>query len=299
MSAENPTPEASSGKANQARGRMLRTVNHLIQLQDMIFAREQQEASMPGARLTQLDANIQTMLGDLAPEISSHFGKMHKKGNVAIVPIANGVCSACGMQVPVSRVHAVHAADQLYSCLNCARYLYYPESPARRISKKKLRSEPPQVGIARFSSPSLMIPHLEAVERDDVVAELCRKMEQEGFVDNAPRLLEEALRREAIVSTAVDHGLAFPHVRGVEGGGLTLALGLSKKGIKFGGPGKSLTRILFFIVIPTAASAFYLKLLSGLTQTFREEEARENLFKAETPEDLWKALAKSTRITVP
>ena len=39
------------------------------------------------------------------------------------------------------------------------------------------------------------------------------------------------------MSTAVDNAIAFPHVRGVEGGALNLALGVSKKGIKFGGPG--------------------------------------------------------------
>ena len=60
-------------------------------------------------------------------------------------------------------------------------------------------------------------------------------------------LIEEALRREAILSTAVDHGLAFPHVRGVEGGGLALALGVSEKGIDFGGLAKSKTRLVFFI----------------------------------------------------
>ena len=143
-----------------------------------------------------------------------------------------------------------------------------------------------------------MISDLAATDRDGAITELCAKMSAEGFVDNGDRLAEEALRREAIVSTAVDHGLAFPHVRGVEGGGLTLSLGVSRKGIKFGGSAKSLTRIVFLIVIPTAASAFYLKLLSGLTQAFRDEAARELLLKAETPEELWKCLSKATRLTI-
>ena len=131
-----------------------------------------------------------------------------------------------------------------------------------------------------------------------MLAELCTKMEDEGFVDNASKLLEEALKREAIISTAVDHGLAFPHVRGVEGGGLTLALGISRKGIKFSPGTRSLTRIIFFMVIPTAASAFYLKLLSGLTQTFQKDEEREKLIEAETPEQLWKMLVKVTKTTI-
>lgn len=281
-----------------SKGNMQRWINQLIQLQDLIFAREQQEASMPGARLTALDASIQTLLDELPIEMRSHFVKMHKKASLAIVPIASGVCSACGMAIPVSQVHAVHAADKIYHCPSCARFLFYPEAAPRRLSQRRRRSEPAQVGMARFSSPQLMVAQLDAGDRDGAIAELCQKMETEGFVDSAARLCEEALRREAIASTAVDKGLAFPHVRGVEGGGLTLALGISRKGIKFNPAAKTLTRIVFLISIPTAASAFYLRLLSGLAQTFGEEEAREQLLKAESPEELWKALNKATRLTI-
>ena len=103
------------------------------------------------------------------------------------------------------------------------------------------------------------------------------------------------MQREAIVSTAVDAGLAFPHVRGVEGGGLSMAVGIHKKGVKFGGPGRTLTRIFFFVVIPTATSAFYLKLISALARTFREKDAREMLMKATSEEELWKAVIKTTK----
>jgi mannitol/fructose-specific phosphotransferase system IIA component (Ntr-type) len=160
------------------------------------------------------------------------------------------------------------------------------------------RSEPPKVGIERFSSVDLMIPRLEATDRDGAIAEIAHLMEEKKFIDSGSLLTGEALKREAIVSTAVDHGLAFPHVRGVDGGGLTVALGVSEKGLKFGGASRTLTRVIFFMTIPTAASAFYLKLLSGLTQAFRKEEAREKLLACEKPEDLWKQLVKLTKTTI-
>ncbi len=131
-----------------------------------------------------------------------------------------------------------------------------------------------------------------------MLAELCQKLEDEGFVDDAGKLLEAALQREAIVSTAVESGLAFPHVRCIEGGALTLALGIAPKGIKFDPAGKASTRIVFFMVIPTAASAFYLKLLSGLAQVFQKAENRDKLLEADTSEKLWKALMKTTRLVI-
>ena len=140
-----------------------------------------------------------------------------------------------------------------------------------------------------------MISELDCDDKEGAIAALAGQMETEGFVDKADLLVEEALRREALYSTAVDHGLAFPHVRGVEGGALTLSVGLSKKGIHFDGPNGDLTHIVFFIVIPTAASAFYLKLLAGLTETFMVEDAREALMAAEDQAAVWKVLVKTTR----
>lgn len=289
----------TSATETPASGSVSRLINHLLQLQDFIFARDQQQTSMPGSKLTQLDASIESLLNDLPVDVRGHFEKTWKKAGLAIVPISKGNCSACGMMIPVSQVHAVHAADALYQCPSCARYLYFPDSAPRRIAaQKRLRSEPAQVGIARFSSPALMMPKLKAAGRDEALEQICLMMEKQKFVDHGNRLYEEAVRREVITSTAVDQGLAFPHVRGVEGGGLSLALATIPKGVKFSDGVKSTTKIIFFMSIPTAASAFYLKLLSGLTKTFRDEDAREILLKAETQEELWKALVKATRATI-
>ena len=279
-------------------GAMRKTINHLTQLQELSIARAQQEASMPGARLAQLDASIDLLLNDLPDQVATQYRRLLKKDLVVLAPVGNSVCTACGMALPISLTQQVRMAESLFPCPSCARILYYPEAKLRGKAQRRARFGPAKTGVARFSAPGLMVPRLEATTRDDAIVELCDKMEEEGFVDDARILVEAALRREAIASTGVDHGLAFPHVRGVEGGGLTMALGVSPKGIKFGGPGRALTRIIFFVVIPTAASAFYLRLLSGLTQAFRDKERREKLLEAETPDELWKTLLRLTRTTV-
>ena len=273
-------------------------INLLVQLQELIVARAQQEAGMPGAQLDQLDASIASLKKEIPSDVSQQFARLLQKSPLAIVPVVNGVCTACGMTLPVSLVHQVHAAEKIYHCPACARLLFHRESSARNTRKAPRRSDPPKVGIERFSAEALMIPALKGTDRDAVLAELCQKLAAEGFVDDAGKLLESALKREAIISTAVENGLAFPHVRCVEGGALTLALGLAPKAIKFDPAGKASTRIVFFMVIPTAASAFYLKLLSGLSQVFQKAENRDKLLEADTPEKLWKALMKATRLVI-
>ena len=291
------TSDVMHGSVHAPKGIMQRTINHLIQLQELLVARAQQEAMAPNERLAQLESAIEDMWKQLPAPVAEKFRRIEKKSLLGIVPIANGVCSACGMVLPVSLVHEVHAAAQLYTCPNCARILYYPEIAVRRVVRKKARGDLPKVGIERYSATELMIPELAGRERDEVLGELCGKLETEGFIENAQKLVEEALKREAIATTAIGHGLAFPHVRGVEGGGLTLALGISSKGVKYPGS-RGLVHIVFFMVIPTAASAFYLKLLSGLVQVFQDKDARDKLMGCESPEKLWKALVKATRSVI-
>ncbi len=277
---------------------MQKTINHLVQLQELIVARAQQEASQSTRNLADLDNAIESLFNELPDSIQRKFQQLRKRHELCIVPLSQQVCTGCGMKLPLSFVQDVRSAEDIYHCPNCARLVYFTEGLPRRAATKTSRFEAPKVGIARFSSQSLMIPRLQGATADEVLAELAHQLEQEGFVDNAERLTQEALNREAIVSTAVDHQLAFPHVRGVEGGGLAMVLGLHRKGVDFGSPSGKLTRVFFFMIIPTAASAFYLKLLSGLTQAFREKEARDLLMLADSPEDLWKTLIKATRNTV-
>jgi len=167
------------------------------------------------------------------------------------------------------------------------------------LKRRLERTGRPRAGIARFSSRELMFPRIEAEDRDDAISELIQLMAAKGFVENPENLLAAALRRESIISTSLEHGLAFPHVRGVEGGGLTFSLGLKKQGLKFDRSKGRLTRIIFFIVIPSAASVFYLQLLSGFIGTFREDSARKKLLACKTSEEMWTTLNTLTQKTIP
>jgi len=276
---------------------MHRIINHLIQLQELTLVREQ-EAFMGGDRLAQLDLSIKNLTEQLPINVRTIFQKLQKKDPVVVVPVSNGGCSTCGMKLPISLVQSIRAEEHIQYCPNCTRLLYYTDSVPRSVAQKQRRTEPRKVGIDRFSAAELMIPRLEATDVEGALRELAGMMEKEGFVSQADKLVESALRREAIISTSVDHGLAFPHVRGVEGGGLTLALGLSPKGIQFNHE-KSLSHVIFFMVIPTAANAFYLKLLAGLAETFMQADARQALMEEDAPAKLWKTLKKLTRRSIP
>jgi PTS system nitrogen regulatory IIA component len=278
---------------------MNNVLNQLIQLQELNFAREEQKASQSKMPLTQLEESIAAIRLQLPAAVAERYDRLQTRYPLAVVPLAHGSCSRCGLAVPAAVVNAAKAGEQLQNCPHCGRFLYFPDTVVRQPKKKFDGKRPVEVGIARFSAANLMVPKLAAKTREEVVGELAKVLAETGFIEDAATVTEHALRREAMVSTAIEHGLAFPHVRDVEGGGLTLAVGLREKGIDFGAADGHLSKIFFFAVIPTPATAFYLRLLAGLVRSFESTEARKALLDCDDPDAMWKTLTKLTRDTIP
>ena len=142
-----------------------------------------------------------------------------------------------------------------------------------------------------------MLPSLQATTPQEAIAELAQAMSENRFVSNPDALVKSAMERENVLSTAMGEGLAFPHVRGVEGGGLSLALGLSEKGIVWDADG-SRVHVVVFSVIPVAVSAFYLRLVSMLCDAFKRKENLALVRGSQNAAELWKNLVKATRYSV-
>ena len=272
-------------------------LNLLNQLQELVLTRDEHHQTGDGSHMDVLDASIDALVDKLEPQPKALYQRLYKKDHVVMAPMVNGCCAACGMKLPISQVQQVRIAKTLQTCSSCGRMIYEGDEDApRSVAEKPTRGEPRKTGISRFSAETLMV-ELKAEKPEDAVRELADAMAENKFVSNPAALVVAAMERESVLSTAIGEGLAFPHVRGVEGGGLTLALGVSKKGIAWDASGE-IVHLVFFSVIPVAVSAFYLRLMAGLTEAFSKQDNREILLSAASPADLWKAFMKATRYTI-
>ena len=269
-------------------------LNELIQLQELYFALEEHKVGGEEEQLKELEESIHDLLKQLPPETADYFQQLQRRDPPAIAPVVNHTCYGCGINLSTSLSAEILHFDSLYQCPNCARYLYPYQGPKLTLHDPSLQHKLPRLGIEKFSSEKLMLPRIQADTGPEAISEIAHLISNQLYFPDPQILIDKILRRETIMTTAMDHGLAFPHVRGVDAGCLTLALGIKPKGIKFGAAKNRLTKIFFFIVIPIAASAFYLKLLAGLIETFQKTEARKALLACETPPDLWKTLKKLT-----
>lgn len=266
--------------------KLLRQLQHLVLIRDEeanVGDREKGEA---------LKTKMSRLSSKLEPEAAELYGKLLAKSQMFVSPLARGNCSACGMRVPTAQLQHVISKDRFVTCPSCGRVLYVPEVKATGI---RAEEPDPKYLLSRFSHVKLMIPRLAATTPREAMEELAARLAREGVIAEAQPVVKAALEREKILTTAVGHGLAFPHMRGVEEGVLTFACGLSPSGIAWG---DELVHLVFFTVLPVVASPFYLKLLAAIAKSFEDDEKLPFVLAAADSKTLWKELNKATRVAV-
>ena len=277
---------------------MKNQINLLNQLQELVLTRDEHHQTGDGSHTDALSDSIDALASKLDPQPKALYDRLYKKDHIVMSPMTNGCCAVCGMRLPISQVQQVRLAKTIQTCSSCGRMLFNAEEDAPKyIGGKPARGEPRKTGISRFSAEELMVAKLSATTPEGAIAELAKAMSDNKFISNPEALVAAAMDREQILSTAMGEGLAFPHVRGVEGGGLTLALGISENGIKWDSDG-AVVNVVVFSVIPVAVSAFYLRLISNLCESFKKNENLALVKGSKDSTELWKNLVKATRYAV-
>ena len=270
-------------------------INTMRQLQELVLTRDEHNQTGDGSHLDQLNDSIDLMKNKLDPQVVGLYDRLYKKSHIVVAAMSNGCCSVCGMQVPIAQAQQVRLAQHLVTCSSCGRILFADDADAAHNIAEKSDRDDVKTGISRFSDASLMVAKLDTKTPQEAIEALAKVMESGKFINSAERLVTAAMDREAVLPTAADNGIAFPHVRGVEGGALTLAVGVSPKGIKWG---SETVNIVVLSAIPIAVSAFYLRLMAGLAAAFAKKDAREALISSKDSASMWKTLVKITRATV-
>lgn len=270
-------------------------LNNLQQLQELVLTRDEHHQTGDGSHLDSLNDSIAALQEKLDPQVAGLYARLYKKSHIVMAAMSNGCCSVCGMQVPIAQSQQVRLAKHLVTCSSCGRILFASDADAAHNVSDRYDRDAPKTGISRFSAEELMLADLDSDTAEGAITALAKLMEENKFISNADSLVTAAMNREGVLSTAIGGSLAFPHVRGVEGGGLTLAMGVSKKGIDWAG---EKVHVVFLSAIPVAVSAFYLRLMSGIIQSFSKKDNLTSALNAKDPASLWKTLVKATRHTV-
>ena len=275
---------------------MKRQLETLRKMQDLFLTRAECVARENAENADALSKEIEALAETLDQRVRALYARISASRPLFMSAMHNGKCSGCGMQVPEATSRMVRMAAHLVTCTTCGRILYDNAgavASARKVEVVDDENISKVRGIARFSDKSLMVPDLKAATMEDAIAELSRAMADGGFVSDGEALARLALEREAILTTRMEAGVAVPHVRGVEGGALAFALGISREGIVWDDSGEKVNFVVLS-AIPSAGAAFFLKLMSDLMAVFRRKSSRLALLEANDSASLWTALDKAT-----
>ena len=268
---------------------MNKYINELLQIQDMSFVLHENDILHKDKGTEEnisakLEQNIAEMREILPTEIAAEFDRMVDRYEIFVVPMINETCTGCFMKLPVGVASNVKNTSQCINCPSCHRFLYedfQTERPEDNFHYK---------GVARFSSVDLMIPEMEASNHADALTEIAQLTAKAGFVESGDNFGEALLQREALASTAVGSGIAFPHARGIRACGMTLAVGVSKKGIDFGDSEN--VNLIFASAVPTQTSMFYMELVSKIARYFGKPENVQKMIECQTADEMWKIFVK-------
>ena len=149
--------------------------------------------------------------------------------------------------------------------------------------------------VLQHTSPELFLPELEAGDKAGVLAELVA-----GLVAGSPTItkqdavLQMLVSREALGSTAVGPGVAFPHGRTLAVQRLTVLIAGSTKGVDFDSADDEKTHLFFVLIAPPQDSGHkYIKSLAALTEKLQDESLREVLLAAADHESFCTALKEA------
>ncbi|AAP97994.1 PTS fructose-specific enzyme IIBC component [Chlamydia pneumoniae TW-183] len=141
-----------------------------------------------------------------------------------------------------------------------------------------------------FSLFSLLSPRLVMFlgkhSRDEILQDLTDLVDAAGLLEDKQAFFDALVRRENIMSTGIGMGVAIPHGKLESCSNFFIAIGIHTQGILWDAIDGALVRLVFLIGGPENAQAEYLKLLSTLTLSLREESRRQQLLQVNTIEEV-------------
>lgn len=121
------------------------------------------------------------------------------------------------------------------------------------------------------------ITWLQSTTKEAAIRELVHAIPDISEKPWAAPFLAEVLRKEAVQSTGFGKGIAVAHGSCPQIERLTLALGISNKGIDFKALDNKPVHILFLIANPPQTQPEYLSALSTLVRILRDDQFRRQI----------------------
>jgi len=122
--------------------------------------------------------------------------------------------------------------------------------------------------IDRISEEVIKVP-LASTTKKEVIRELIRILYDAGKITDIASVMEAILKREEQGSTGLEKGIAVPHAKCAQVKDLTIAIGISPKGIDFDSHDGNPSLLFFLILAPPDKSGPHIEALAEIARLAR------------------------------
>lgn len=105
---------------------------------------------------------------------------------------------------------------------------------------------------------------MEAIDKEEAIAELVEVLVRAGQVENREGVLEALYEREQKGTTGIGKGVAVPHARHPDVSGAIAAAGVSREGIEFDAVDEKEVRLVFLVLAEVEDPAPNVELLADI-----------------------------------
>lgn len=142
------------------------------------------------------------------------------------------------------------------------------------------------IRLSILIAPGAVKLDMGATDKEEAFEELVDLLVQTGAIQNRDAALEALRAREALGSTGIDNGIAVPHGKHASVANLAGALGISRKGIRFGSPDNKPAHIIFLLLARADNPGPHIQALAEIAQLVQSETFVKKATEAKTAHDL-------------
>ena len=156
--------------------------------------------------------------------------------------------------------------------------------------------------INEYIDHRLIISDLDTDTKEEAIQILVDKIyevKSEIFPENFKNshLYSKVIERENIQSTGLGHGIAFPHARIEEFKDLTLAIGLSKKGLDWQSLDKKQCNVICLMISPQLKPYLILQMMAVLARFMSQQENINKIMSGLSPKQIAEVIKESSLAT--
>jgi len=102
-----------------------------LEKEEQNYQKKMEEGNKNLEELKKEKEKLENKKAQLSPSISANlltrYGKLIKAKGRALVPVVNGTCGGCHMELPPQILNEVKSGKRLVTCERCSRILYQTE----------------------------------------------------------------------------------------------------------------------------------------------------------------------------